>query len=529
MTPNRLNSLTTTINEFLKEDIFTNEELTLLILEKLDKGEDINTETLNCSSNDTYISFLNYSGSNWKNKLEIEISEKCKKIQKTIKFYIFFENFSDVTKFEKDTSLKQNLKSKYKTIFQTITTFDIIPIFLPNITDPHSYSISIDSYLKRIDNSICINNSDGNNKEKTEGFVCTAKLEDIIKIYNDLGDNLFGKNVRCKIKDSIGVDSAIEKTLKEEPEKFWFFNNGITILIRKKVFSNPLENAIHIKVENNDDVSIINGAQTVSVSSLLYYSDDSIKEQIAKAFVLLRVIYKEEYNTSFCDDITVSLNRQKPIRKSDMHYFSPTVENINSINLQGKNKKYKFIILRNGEKTYIKDSLDLELFAKLFAIYYLQTPGLARTSKSKIFDDPKIWCEYLIKKDNENEFLKKFKPMNEAVKIYPKAHKILSDMADDDDPDEYNICKNGTDFFIGYFFWHFNNRVINDFSNWNIQNDVSDKFLTKLLSEYIKLLKEFCEEKLETPDSNFFKKDSMYNNVRDYFDKKKIWKTLKTK
>ncbi len=62
----------------------------------------------------------------------------------------------------------------------------------------------------------------------------TAKLRDLVELYNCSGDELFKENVRERIDDVLGVDAEIHKTLSEKTEVFWFLNNGITILADSK-------------------------------------------------------------------------------------------------------------------------------------------------------------------------------------------------------------------------------------------------------------------------------------------------------
>lgn len=70
--------------------------------------------------------------------------------------------------------------------------------------------------------------------KKISGQVYTAKLRDLVDLYNCLGDELFKENVRERIDDVLGADAEIHKTLSEKPEAFWFLNNGITILADSK-------------------------------------------------------------------------------------------------------------------------------------------------------------------------------------------------------------------------------------------------------------------------------------------------------
>lgn len=123
-----------------------------------------------------------------------------------------------------------------------------------------------------------------------------------------MGDELFKENVRERIDDVLGVDAEIHKTLSEKPEAFWFLNNGITILADSKNVEQRKEYKLIIKLNDGRNVSVINGAQTISAAAMYYYrlredieseKDYSVKEKKEKeensaseAKALLRVIKK---------------------------------------------------------------------------------------------------------------------------------------------------------------------------------------------------------------------------------------------
>lgn len=70
------------------------------------------------------------------------------------------------------------------------------------------------------------------NDNVVKGYVFTAKLKDIIDIYNRRGENLFQKNVRFSLDDGTSdVSKEIIETLTTSPDEFWFLNNGITIYL----------------------------------------------------------------------------------------------------------------------------------------------------------------------------------------------------------------------------------------------------------------------------------------------------------
>lgn len=69
---------------------------------------------------------------------------------------------------------------------------------------------------------------------KITAYTCSAKLYDIVEMYNHVGDELFRSNLRYGINEQLDVEKSMKETLRNHPENFWFLNNGITITVRKR-------------------------------------------------------------------------------------------------------------------------------------------------------------------------------------------------------------------------------------------------------------------------------------------------------
>lgn len=181
--------------------------------------------------------------------------------------------------------------------------------------------------------------------EKVSGCVYSAYLYDIIKIYNELGDELFKKNVRLRVKkDNVGLGKEIKDTLRVNPNQFWFLNNGITIVTNAAIDMSK-NGFISLSMKDKDTFSVVNGAQTISAAHDFIYCDGESKEAIEeakKALVLLKVVsvvqdekkineHYVESTESMSERISKALNRQKPIEAEDLAYYSPFVKSINLI------------------------------------------------------------------------------------------------------------------------------------------------------------------------------------------------------
>lgn len=516
MSPKELETTSETILEILKDNIFidNSEEILSLIQNLIYKNEKINLKSLSLDDDSLYLEIIYINTSLFKPTDLINLIKENKNADgneyKNYKFYIFFSKIEEQIVFEKKYGSDSEFTKNTKEQINTKSKIQTRTIFMPSADFSKPYIINIDSYLKRIDKNV----------ESNEAFVCTAKLKDVIGLYNVFGDSLYKKNVRVKIKDSIGVDKAIQSNLEEDPENFWFYSNGFTMIVNKNSFSNEIENQLKFNLTSLSDISIVNGAQSVTVSSQHYYSlNSSDRDKLDKADVLLRIVFANN-NDDFCNKITLALNRQKPIKQSDIKYFSPIVDIINTLSLSEQNVSYSFKILKNGEESSFIHSYSLEKFGKLFTCYYLQKPGTSRSAKGQIFEDDKIWQEFnLDENDLENDFLKKYKPLNYSMKLYDYAHKYLIKNADPDNPEECKLMKNGTDFFVAYHIWNLNNKIDKDFSKF--AESFNEDSVINSIDNFIKTVLTKLDDTSEI-ESNYFKKDDNYLKLRSLLDKKTV-------
>jgi hypothetical protein len=132
-----------------------------------------------------------------------------------------------------------------------------------------------------------------------------------IASWGDFGARLTSKNLR-QFRGLTEVNESISKTLNSNPEKFWYFNNGITVLcdnLRKK----PLGG-------NNNETgtfecrgaSVVNGAQTVgTIVDVAKVNGSSLQA----ARVLVRLVSLENCPEGFADELTRAANTQNRIEK----------------------------------------------------------------------------------------------------------------------------------------------------------------------------------------------------------------------
>ncbi|MFJ3953472.1 AIPR family protein [Streptomyces libani] len=148
----------------------------------------------------------------------------------------------------------------------------------------------------------------------------TASAAEIAEWYEVHERQLFTRNIR-DVLDVSDVNNRIRATLLEQPEHFWYFSNGITLLcdrVRKKgkgAFV-PGTGAGFVL----EGASVVNGAQTVSA---MHRAMQRNPVSTALGRVLVRIISLEDCPHGFGDQVTVSTNTQNPIEERDFKSRDP--------------------------------------------------------------------------------------------------------------------------------------------------------------------------------------------------------------
>lgn len=146
-----------------------------------------------------------------------------------------------------------------------------------------------------------------------ESWVFSMSADAIAEVFGNCGPRLFARNVRGFLGDT-EVNRAMESTIENEPEYFWYYNNGITIVCDAAVKrSSKGRDILHV-----ENPQIINGQQT---TRSLY----RVIDHASKASVIIRVIRvpriggkNHEYFENLISSIVSATNMQNAIRPSDL-------------------------------------------------------------------------------------------------------------------------------------------------------------------------------------------------------------------
>lgn len=142
----------------------------------------------------------------------------------------------------------------------------------------------------------------------------TVPVRNIAEWYGGYGEGLYSQNLR----QSLGVtrvNAGMRSTLETEPENFWLFNNGVTVLCHglderwpgRRRPGDPVDLRL-------DGVSVVNGAQTVTAAHRVMQSSP---ESAAGAEVTVKVIVVDESTPGLARRITETTNTQNHVEPRD--------------------------------------------------------------------------------------------------------------------------------------------------------------------------------------------------------------------
>lgn len=132
---------------------------------------------------------------------------------------------------------------------------------------------------------------------------------------------LFAKNLRNSLGKT-GINAEIIETAAHEPEKFWYFNNGVTIVsdkIDRAPGSAVSKDLIRLRVNSG---SIVNGAQTTSSLATLLATDHG-REALGEVSVQVRLIELPSDDDQFALDVTKYNNTQNRMGARDFVSLDP--------------------------------------------------------------------------------------------------------------------------------------------------------------------------------------------------------------
>jgi hypothetical protein len=184
------------------------------------------------------------------------------------------------------------------------------------------YAMIASTRSAQIDLSINLRNWGVYQETGCVAYYGTASAQDVVKWYQDHGDLLFSRNIRGALVGT-EVNDGIMTTARKDPSRFWFFNNGITVI------TESCEQAPYVNQKSGNfsfrRANVINGAQTVSSLARAAVEEPSLLES---ADVFLRFVTLDDPDGEFARLVTRRTNTQNRVGGREFVALDPEQERI---------------------------------------------------------------------------------------------------------------------------------------------------------------------------------------------------------
>ncbi len=210
-------------------------------------------------------------------------------------------------------------------------------------------------------------------------------LKDIAKLHRTHGKRLIAANIRG-YKGATEVNDRILATLREEPQHFFYLNNGLTAYCERLEVNNLDRGNVDRKRLRARGFSIINGAQTLgSVEG----SCRANPEAAPDGFVFLKLISLErcEEDQEFAQRITQSTNFQNQIGARDFVSLDEQQERI-ALQLRLASIEYHY---KDDAETPEPDETNLTLDEATIALACLEQEATCDLCSRVLANRKSLW------------------------------------------------------------------------------------------------------------------------------------------
>ena len=143
------------------------------------------------------------------------------------------------------------------------------------------------------------------------------------QLWSQYRSRLFSENIREFLGKS-SVNDEIKNTITNEPDNFFYYNNGVTILCQNFT-KKPIVVGRDTGQFEINDLKIVNGAQTVGSIGSVYEQNPEAVESIS---VFVKIISLENCERDFANSVTQKTNTQNKIEKRDFVSLDPQQERL---------------------------------------------------------------------------------------------------------------------------------------------------------------------------------------------------------
>lgn len=208
----------------------------------------------------------------------------------------------------------------------------------------------------------------------TKAVIAAIPLKECIKIPGIKDGTLFRKNVRQSLGSGNKVNKGIARTLRNNPEEFFFLHNGITAICSSL--------KIEGKTMSVKELNVVNGCQSLST---IYSCSESVRNT-TDAYIMFR--FYEISDSARADEISTCTNSQSAVKARDLRSNDKYVLQMKKAFEQHYPDGY--FITKRGEtadpvRYNTSHVVDLTTLGKLLIAWQSQRPTIAY-SETRIFD-----------------------------------------------------------------------------------------------------------------------------------------------
>ncbi len=214
------------------------------------------------------------------------------------------------------------------------STWDIVRFNRVNSLNAGDDAVEIDflnNFKKKIQ---CLRVEDEN--PKIDAYFAIMPGDILAKIYGQYKQTLMENNVRLFLQKTNRVNRQMCKTIKERPEMFFSFNNGISATAKRVEFGAGGTKTAPF-ITKITDLQIVNGGQTTATIAAMQECD------LSKVFVPMKIsVIKDDVEyLSLVKDISTSANSQSAIKRSDFLSGDECLQKLEKISRQEEEPKGK--------------------------------------------------------------------------------------------------------------------------------------------------------------------------------------------
>ncbi|MFD7700334.1 AIPR family protein [Streptomyces caelestis] len=199
---------------------------------------------------------------------------------------------------------------------------DLVDLKVLGLGDLHGF-LTDKTSLKRLDLDLHLSEW-GSVQTPYQAYYGLVPAGDIAAWYDRHGERLFDGNIRHALGRT-AVNEALVATLRREPQHFWYFNNGITVLAESINRAARDSHSRTTGLFRLTGATVVNGAQTAASIHAVMQEDETLLED---AEIWIRVIGLDGCPDGFASSVTRATNTQNGVDARDFIALDPNQDRI---------------------------------------------------------------------------------------------------------------------------------------------------------------------------------------------------------